>query len=211
MVLSNGSANFRVSEDVMNIVTIHGAFSSKNAFNYIISKFPEHDWYETDYSDKIYGIDDIIKNIDAQIKKPSVIIGHSLGGIIASNLLTNENVCGIVTIASPLNGLNYPYLFPWLYSQKSFINEIGPSSLPIVNTKINIENTNKPVYNIITSNGFNPFIKEDNDGVVSVMSQISPSFTYKLPSSATHTEVLLHDDTIELLKQIFEDLKKHGV
>jgi pimeloyl-ACP methyl ester carboxylesterase len=192
----------------MKIVTIHGAFSSKNAFNYIISKFPDHDWHETDYSGKISGIKDIIQDIDAQIKQPSLLIGHSMGGIIASNLLTNENVSGIITIAAPLNGLNYPYLLPWLYSKKSFINEIGPASSSILNTKKNIETSKKPVYNIITSNGFNPFMTEDNDGVVSVMSQISPSFTYKLPSPATHTEVLLHEDTVTTLKRIFEDFKK---
>ena len=56
----------------MNIVTIHGAFSSKNAFNYIISKFPEHEWTEFDYSYKINGIDDIIEEVDLLIQKPSV-------------------------------------------------------------------------------------------------------------------------------------------
>ncbi len=196
----------------MNIVTIHGAFSSKNAFNYIISKFPEHEWTEVDYSYKIYGIHDIIEEVDLLIKKPSIILGHSMGGIIAANLLNNPNVDGIITIASPINGLNYPYFPPWLYSRKSFINEIGPASFPILNTKQNIEDTTKPVYNIITGGGFNPFIKEDNDGVVSVISQVSPSFTYKLVTSSNHNEVLLANHTIELLADIFEDImkKQHG-
>lgn len=192
----------------MNIVTIHGAFSSKNAFNYIMSKFPEYDWHETDYSGKISGIHDVIKSVEDQIVKPSLLIGHSMGGIIASNLLTNENVTGIITIATPLNGLNYPYVLPWLYTKKSFINEIGPSSPTIINTKKNIESTTKPVYNIITGRGFNPFITEDNDGVITVNSQITKAFTYKLASPATHTEVLLHEDTVTTLKRIFEDFRK---
>lgn len=191
----------------MNIVTIHGAFSSKKSFNYIISNFPEYDWYESDYSEKIFGIDKVIEDLNNEIKYPSVLLGHSMGGIIASNLLTNNNVIAIITIASPLNGLNYPYFTPWIYSKKSFINELGSSSHIISNGKNNILNTKKQVYNVITSNGFNPFIKEENDGVISVASQIVQSFTYKFAAIANHHEVMIDPYTVELLTQIFKNIK----
>ena len=194
----------------MNILTIHGAFSSPNAFNYIKTKFPEYQWLDADYSGINFGIDNIIKNINDELSEPVIILSHSMGGIIASNLLTNKNVSAIITIAAPLNGLNYSFVPPWFYIQKSFINEIGPNSPFVKNSLINIKNTTKPVYNIVVEGGFNPLISEANDGVVTVNSQIVKSFTYKLPIKSGHNEVLQNNELIGLLNKIFENIKENG-
>lgn len=187
----------------MNVLCIHGAFSSPTVFNYIISQNTQINWSSFSYASRFHGvksiIDDINKFLD-NIHEPTMLIGHSLGGVIGANLLTHTNVSGLITISSPIKGIRMPYASKW-FMQKTFVQEITPSSKPISNAKKNLDNTSKKVYNIVTVEGFNPFMMEMNDGVVTVNSQVYGPHE-KFYVEANHHEILQHNETINIIKNL---------
>lgn len=194
----------------MKILAIHGAFSTPHVFNYIQHKLDNYNFDHFSYQDKFRDVTTVIEDCNSKILADGedvIILGHSLGGVIGANLLSNKNVKGLVTIASPLNGIKMNFYASTFLFKRTFVQEITPFSPVIVSCKDNIELTKTPVYNIITTNGFSPFMYTDNDGVVTVESQTINAGN-KLYVTANHHEVLQHPQTILELNKIFPKIKK---
>ena len=62
-----------------------------------------------------------------------------------------------------------------------------------------------PVQHIITTRGFNPYMFEENDGVVSLTSQRGWSAGTIHEIAANHAEIMQHDDCIKKIKIFLEN------
>jgi len=187
------------------IVMIHGAFSSPISFNYIKHHISDYNCEFIDYSETNYGISRVISDTKDIISgyDDVILVGHSLGGIISTNIMDHKNVLGAITISSPLAGLE---IHPMTYFGKpSFAQEINCVSSTISKTKDNIHNSGKKVYSFITTGGFNPFIKEVNDGVVTLASQQISSINQTTHIvEYNHHEVLMSENVSIFIKHLLD-------
>jgi triacylglycerol esterase/lipase EstA (alpha/beta hydrolase family) len=180
------------------ILAIHGAFSTPRMFNYLKNELKEHTWEFIDYRDKIDNITDVIDLTKSYMCHEQYhLIGHSMGGLIALALANEERVSSVVTIATPLGGLDINLLQSYL-SRSHFLSEIANNSKFI--RQLHAQKVNKPTLHLITTHGFNPYIYEQNDGVVTVRSQKRWQCGQTYEILANHSEVLLHEDTVNQLK-----------
>lgn len=180
----------------MDMLAIHGAWSSSTSFNYLRSQV-KGSWQAIDYDHERDGMWDIIQRADAAISRPCMVIGHSLGGIAALHVHDNPLVVGIVTLASPLAGLELNLLQIYL-SRSRLITQIA-SDTHLMRDMKRREYT-KPVLHLIASRGFNPFIYEDSDGVLPRKVQTGWHCGKILPVEANHYEILQHQDTVQQLQ-----------
>ena len=185
-----------------NIIAIHGAFSTPNIFNYIKRELPQVDWYFVDYSNITSNINKLISQILVdyeKTKKRYHVVGHSMGGLVALSLASQPWIQSITTVATPLGGLEINILQNYL-SRSSFLGEISTYS-DLLKT-IHEKEYNIPVQHIISTQGFNPYIWEPNDGVVTLRSQRGWNAGDKGVShdvAANHAEIMMMPDTVKLL------------
>lgn len=159
----------------MNILFIHGAGSSENSFNYIKSKLSTKDnlWcysYDMNNSDIKQNIKEINSFINTK-NQEIMVVGHSLGGILALGVVDNINVKKIITISAPLGGMLVAGIYGWVTTH-SMCKDLMPHSNVLTSIKRIVKHANKPHAAIITTQG-TPFFHEDNDGVVLVNSQMA--------------------------------------
>lgn len=173
---------------------IHGAWSSPVSFNYLSTKV-RGDWIPCTYSPD-QSLSSIIDRLDSICDAPCVIVGHSLGGVIALNLHDNPNVLGIATMASPLAGLQVGYLAKFM-SRSGLICDVASDSGIMRATRT--RSYSKPVLHLVSTQGFNPFIYEENDGVVPLRSQRDWHCGEVVDVAANHYEILQHPDSIALI------------
>jgi len=200
-----------------NIFLIHGAWCTKNSFNHISDSLYASKKYNKYINDIIYfeydnskkSIKDIIS--DARDKlykvgKDSIIVGHSMGGLIALSLEPEDYSSKIITIASPLSGLKVPKLteFFLLFREPALSDIMYHSSF--INKLHKISFT-KPIFNVIATKGFNPFIFEQSDGVISISSQINwlPNNSKIINIEASHHEILQNEELVDVIKESLID------
>ena len=179
----------------MNIFAIHGAFSTPTIFNYLRLRLSKCDWRFLDYHEDVKGVDDICAR--AVIDRPSHVIGHSMGGMIALYLAGHYQVKSITTIASPLEGLDVSMAQQYM-SRSSFIRELRKNGRFIMD--LHQQAYPMPVQHIITTRGFNPYMFDENDGVVSLSSQRGWAAGDVHEIAANHAEIMQHDDCIKQIK-----------
>lgn len=178
-----------------SIYAIHGAFSSPLIFKHLIYHFgPNYTWRFLDYHTETSGIKDVIKN--ASLSEPCHVIGHSMGGLIGLGLINNDFVKTVTTISCPLGGIEINPMQRW-YSRSSFVTDIS-SNGNFINSIKNLT-VKKPVQHLISTCGFNPWMYEPNDGVITIKSQRAYSLGRVHDISANHVEIMLCDKTIQLL------------
>jgi len=185
-----------------DIFAIHGAFSTPRMFSYLKNQLSDHTWHFLDYRDKISDIETIIETAKQHpFSKKVHVIGHSMGGLIALALANEPWVLSVTTVATPLAGLDFN-LFATYLSRSHFLSEISQNSKFI--KQIHSQQYEVPILHIVTTHGYNPYMFEANDGVVSVRSQTKWSCGTTFEISANHSEVLLHEKTVETLTNWFE-------
>jgi len=173
------------------IYAIHGAFSSPRIFNFIKKTMGSHyTWRYLDYHDITGGISDIINEV--RDVSPEHLVGHSMGGLIALALAARPWVKSITTIAAPMGGIDVN-LFQSYLTRSRFINEIASHTDFISGLKKS--QISKPVQHLVSTLGFNPYIYEPNDGVVTIRSQMAVSFGEVYTIEANHTEIMLDTET----------------
>ena len=104
MQQSAKSQNNNISTDIKNIILVHGAFSDGSAWSQVIPilekaghrviavQLPEHS-----LSDDVATVKRAIDFVNG----PSILVGHSYGGLVISNAAyNNPNVKGLVFIAA---------------------------------------------------------------------------------------------------------------
>jgi triacylglycerol esterase/lipase EstA (alpha/beta hydrolase family) len=178
------------------VYAIHGAFSSPRIFNYLRYKIGSgFTWTYLDYQDITSGIQDIIANVTEQ--EYCHVIGHSMGGLIALALANQSWVKTVTTIATPIGGIDVN-IFQSYITRSRFVTEIASHGDFISSLKS--QKITKPVQHLITTVGFNPFIYEPNDGVVTVRSQKISSFGDTVEMAANHSEVMLDPKTAHCIR-----------
>lgn len=185
---------------MVNIVSIHGAWSSPVSFNYIQAKIKAN-WQNISYDHSNETIQNILNRSEKEINQPSVVIGHSLGGIVAMNLHDHPMVEKIITLASPLSGLELN-LVQLYFSRSGLIKQITNDSTHIRQMKS--KTYTKPVMHLIANRGFNPFIYEENDGVLPLKIQTGWTAGKVYEIDANHYEILQSSETINLIKSMIK-------
>ncbi len=176
-----------------NLFLIHGAWSTKHSFNYLLKYLLDNHniakikCFEYDcFDERIPGIVTRAKNELAKLEEngcETIAIGHSLGGLIALALSEEKGVARTITLASPLNGIEMNRLFrAYLLYRAPILSDVVPGASYLENLH-KIEYT-KPVNVLVSCKGFNPAIYEPSDGVVTVASQ-----TEWLPKTASLTKI----------------------
>lgn len=185
-----------------DIFAIHGAFSTPRMFSYLKSQLSEHTWHFLDYRDQISDVETIIEAAKKKIFSDKVhVIGHSMGGLMALALANEPWAKSVVTIATPLAGLDFNLVATYL-SRSHFLSEISQNSKFI--KQIHQKKYTIPVLHLITTQGYNPYMFEQNDGVVTLRSQKKWSCGTVAEIDANHSEVLLHEKTVEKLSNWFK-------
>jgi hypothetical protein len=88
-------------------------------------------------------------------------------------------------------------------SRSSFIRELSKNGRFVNN--LHRAGYPMPVQHIITTRGFNPYMFEENDGVVSLTSQRGWSAGTIHEIAANHAEIMQHDDCIKKIKIFLEN------
>ena len=188
----------------MKILAIHGAWSSSISFNYIKSKTKAKDWYCVDYDHRVNAYEDILAMSIGVMREPYVAIGHSLGGMIALHMSQDTLCKGIITLASPLAGLDLNLIQLYM-SRASLISKISNSSRHVREIH-DLNYDHLPVLHLIANKGFNPFIYESNDGVLPLKVQTGWTCGEVAEISANHYEILQSDATVSAVKNFISDL-----
>ena len=178
------------------VLAIHGAFSSPRIFNYLQQQTHTRTvWQFWNYAGRNDGLATILESFQEPLH-PHHVVGHSMGGIMALSLLHQPWVQSVTTISTPLGGLDVN-VFQNMFSRSSFTQDIASHSERI-RQLTNLE-TNKPVQHIISTQGFNPWLYEPSDGVVTLRSQRAFALGATHDVSANHAEIMLSPETVELL------------
>jgi len=187
----------------MKILAIHGAWSSSISWNYLKLKTKAKNWYCIDSDHRVDSWEDIVSKSIGVIREPFIAIGHSLGGLIALHQ-TNDVLCkGIMTIASPLNGLDLNLVQLYL-SRGTLMSKIVKDGRVV--REIHGFNYQVPVMHLIANKGFNPFIYEDSDGVLPLKTQTGWHCGTVSEISANHYEILQSDATADAVKGFIKTL-----
>jgi pimeloyl-ACP methyl ester carboxylesterase len=167
---------------------IHGFGASKYSFTWLQSQLSGHTahFFPYEINESVQScIDRIVKEIGSD---PVVLIGHSLGGVIALACAQRcPNVTHLVTLSAPFGGLPYAGLLSLFHNTPIFSELRGYSPLlsEIRSTEIKI-----PHLAIIGTHSL-PLLREPNDGVITVASQTALSDRSYVSFSLNHFEVLL--------------------
>jgi len=188
---------------IKNIFAIHGAWSSEISFTHLESKIKGH-WQMFSYDHANESMDQIIERANSEISESSIVIGHSLGGIVALNMDSNPLVRGIITLASPLAGLEMNLLQLYL-SRSNLLGQITNDSRIIKQMKQH--DYTKPVLHIVANRGYNPFIFEKNDGVLPYKIQTGWICGSKIEVDANHYEILQSPQTVDHINRFQRQLR----
>jgi pimeloyl-ACP methyl ester carboxylesterase len=135
------------------------------------------------------------------------IVGHSLGGLIAvaaSQLADHrkeKKIKKILTISSPFGGCKGADYLKWFFPTHRLFSEISTVS-PVIQT-VNAIGAVVPTKCLVTNHGSIPLINGENDGVVSVESQMALKGAEFAKQSNNHFEVLLSEDTVAMITEYF--------
>ncbi len=186
----------------MKIVYIHGANATSESFNYIREHI-NHESIHLEYKSE----NGFLKNLaemKERIKDTNSVffVAHSLGGIYALHLAHHypKNVQGAVTIATPYGGSISADYVRWFLPFCQLLKDIGPCSEPMQLThQISVT---VPWTNIVTTQGSSPFMKEGNDGVVTVASMKKHARDMQLVEIAqNHYEILMSKQVVDIIIQ----------
>lgn len=179
---------------------IHGANCTFRSFNYIRSKLPEHDAQEFAYTHdgpvhKV--VDRLVAALAAQ-PEPVILVGHSLGGVIAlAATQRSDKIAKVATMAAPFGGSETAALMRWL-TPSQLLDDIHPNA-PLMCAIRQGRLHGTDAMSIVTTGGRNTMITGDNDGVVTIASQTCIKGPVYLRIPVNHSEVLLCDDVVDLL------------
>jgi len=180
---------------------VHGLNSSKSSFAYIAKGLggAEPKINYTSYQPLHQSVAQVSKMLPKH--EPITLIGHSLGGVIATMIALNgaHDVKKIVTISTPFGGSKFAYWARWLIAGLPVLHDLTPTS-PVIKTFAS-QKTPCPLLSIISTGGKLPWSSEPNDTIVTVASQLALNYGKKVEVKANHFEVLMHERTVEAIRK----------
>jgi pimeloyl-ACP methyl ester carboxylesterase len=190
----------------MFVFLIHGAWSTRNSFNFIEDNLPHNTkTLSYCYDGTTSSLQQIIDGANKALNKETedcVVIGHSLGGLIAINLHDNEKVSKIITLAAPLSGIEIPVVFkPFVYYNTPLLQQISPQSRFI--KQIHDGRYTKSITCCFATRGYNPLINERSDGLITLATQQqwTPPYSLQYDIECNHYEILQNRTVVEIIKR----------
>lgn len=197
------------------ICYLHGAMSTSMGFEHICQNLPKHKsiLVNYDYNIKLKdALKDIIKTISSNLDSPNdeiQIIAHSLGGILALNLVDSDifEVGKVVTISTPFGGSEAAVYMSLLHPFTSLYREISPNSGYLSATKKLVYKGS--VADMIATDRLLPIVtyvtegilhKTENDNVVTTKSQFELDGPKYATLNYNHFEVLQAPEAIKMIK-----------
>lgn len=198
-----------------NILFIHGAWCSKKSFSYLANELDRYsvDIGYVEYDCQKMPMDEIIHRAHDQLEYlasnhiPTVVVGHSMGGLIALKLSQHDAVQSTVTLAAPLSGIRFNYVMnAFLTYYAPILREMSPESTLIQSLHLAPYDKN-PIDVLVADEGFSPFLVEPNDGVITKHSQKNwiPEGASLTLIDANHNEILQSESSA---KKIIEVMKR---
>ena len=180
------------------ICYIHGLNQTHRSFNYLSQELEHNGDILIDYS-SFQPIEKSIAQVLYFIPKtePVILIGHSLGGLIAMLIAARKLVTveKVITISAPLGGSKAAVYARWVASSIPLLNDLVPNSTQI--REIKGVKLGIPVLNVISTGGSLPTSSEPNDGVVTISSQKAFTSGKKIEVKANHFEIMMHEKMAE--------------
>lgn len=186
-----------------HIVYLHGMASSGKVFNHIKSKLPKHKATVINYNSS-QSIEKSFDFILSHIPKNETvsIVSHSLGGILAHLIASRTDVDleHVVSISTPFGGSDSASKLKWFYPRFYVLRDLSEGS------KIIKEIANNPItkcksLSIVSTGGSLPFMKEANDGIVTLKSQRAVTTDRHIEIDVNHFESVQDEKSIEEIKK----------
>ena len=186
----------------MKICYVHGAGASERSFVWLQKQLPSHAPYYFTHSVKdqlsasIMGLSSFVIENDI-----TMIIGHSIGGVMAAACVDCPSIEKIVSLCSPFGGMRYAE-YMYMYSREQLFYDMRQYG-PILSA-IRAKSITKPHLAIIGTKSL-PFTSEPNDGVVTVVSQTALYGPHYEITALNHFEVLLSKEVAGLISSFMEE------
>lgn len=184
----------------MHLVYIHGANATAHTFNYIRSQLSYIDTViqydcHVSFSENILSMKKRMRRL-----RDVFFVAHSLGGVYAMHLAHAfpNKVRGAVTLSTPYGGSQEAQMAIWVMPHNQLIRDIRPSADPIAD--LTNMTPSMPWCNVVTTSGGSPFIRGDNDGVVTTDSMCALSDRMDIIKiDLNHFEVVLSEQVTEII------------
>lgn len=177
---------------------IHGANETAACFNYIKAKLPEHNMFDIEYNCHAPMNATIEKLLKTLPKKELILVGHSMGGLIAVALSqNNQQIKKVVAMAAPFGGSDSAHYLKYLFPTYGLFRNVS-SSNPYLQSIVK-KGAVVPTLNIIATTGYNPLSAARNDGVITIDCQKKLSNSIQVEVLHNHFEVVLADEVVSLI------------
>lgn len=183
---------------MLRICYVHGAGASPRSFNWLCDRLPSH-------TPKLFSypigesVGSVARRLEAELRDDvqTVLMGHSLGGVIAALCSELPNVYRLVTLCAPFGGVRYVDVMS-LFSFEPLFHDLRPHGHLL--SSLRHRSSYTPHLGIVGTSGL-PFITEQNDGVVTVSSQTALSGAIYKMLPLNHFEVLLSSEVVNLVTE----------
>ena len=184
---------------MISIWYVHGAGASSRSFTWLEEQLPPHQAHMFDYSVGESLTQCIVRLTEdiAANPEPSIVIGHSLGGVIAAGVAGQANVEGVITLCAPLGGLSAATVMTIVAPHQMF-RDITPFNPMLRTIRNGLVASGKRHLPIVATSGL-PFTSLPNDGVVPLDSQMAIEGLDYQSFPVNHYEVLLTKEVVEII------------
>lgn len=185
------------------IVYIHGASATAESFThirqYVRDTFEEPD-IALEYKSE-EGFSNNIARMYGQLdgQERLFFISHSLGGIYALHLADHyhEVTKGGISLSTPYGGSREADYARYFLPSNRLMKDIGTASFPIVKAKKISAPRNWT--QVVSTVGDSPWIREPNDGVVTLESMRYRKDFEQIEVSLNHYEVVISDIVVKII------------
>lgn len=185
------------------IVYVHGASATAESFTHIRQFVRDH-FEEPDIMLEYRSEDGFENNLESMIgtlddAERLFFISHSLGGIYSLYLADHyrETTRGGVSLSTPYAGSEQADFAKYFLPFSRLMKDIGTMSAPIRQSKQITAPENWT--QIVTVRGQSPWIKEPNDGVVTIKSMRSREDFELIEVPLNHYEVVLSNQVVNII------------